>query len=264
MVSSVVDTIEVRSRKMSRNIPCVVIVPDKMVDGSCYPVLYLLHGYNATGYSNSHKVWIDNIKTNLSQLADQYGIMIVCPNGENSWYWDSAKERKSQFETFISKELVEYIDEHYFTVSNRSGRAITGASMGGHGALWLAIRHQDVFGASGSMSGGVDIRLFPDKWNIHSLLGERAKNKKIWDKHVVMSQLNKLKNGNLALIIDCGYDDFFFSENEELHRRLFEQKIDHDYIVRPGGHTWSYWNNSIDYQILFFSKFFCKNKLNNK
>ena len=79
-----------------------------------------------------------------------------------------------------------------------------------------------------------------------------------------MSQLNKLKNGNLALIIDCGYDDFFFSENEELHRRLLEQKIDHDYIVRPGGHTWSYWNNSIDYQILFFSKFFCKNKLNNK
>ena len=262
VISSVVDTVEVRSKKMNRDIPCVVITPDRMTGGFRCPVLYLLHGYSAKGYRDSHKVWVDNIKTELPRIADRYGMIIVCPNGENSWYWDSPKDKNSRFETFISKELIKYVDDHYYTVADRDGRAITGSSMGGHGALWLAIRHQDVFGAAGSMSGGVDIRSFPDKWNIHSLLGDRAKNKKVWDKHMVISQLNKLKNGNLALIIDCGCDDFFLSVNSDLHRRLLEQKIDHDYIIRPGGHTWSYWNNSIDYQILFFSNFFCKNRLN--
>ena len=74
-----------------------------------------------------------------------------------SWYWNSPVDPKSQYETFISDELIKAIDSKYKTIKNRTGRAITGLSMGGHGALYLAIKHQDVFGAAGSMSGGVDI-----------------------------------------------------------------------------------------------------------
>ncbi|MBX9189996.1 esterase family protein [Bacteroides sp. K03] len=254
--SSVVDTIKVKSEKMNRDIPCIVIAPDTKKAESRFPVLYLLHGYSNKGYHDSHKVWIDKIKSDLPILADQYGIMIVCPNAENSWYWDSLEEPKSQFETFITKELVEYIDENYVTVSDRRGRAITGASMGGHGALWLAIRHQDIFGAAGSMSGGVDITLFPDKWEIKKHLGEQSSSKQIWEHYTVINQIDKLKNGSLCLIIDCGYNDFFFQVNNNLHQKLLKQKIAHDYIVRPGGHTFQYWSNSIDYQLLFFSNFF--------
>ena len=66
MVSSVVDTIEVRSRKMSRNIPCVVISPDKQISGTSCPVLYLLHGYGG-----NHKSWLE-VKPELPQFAEQY------------------------------------------------------------------------------------------------------------------------------------------------------------------------------------------------
>jgi len=62
----------------------------------------------------------------------------------------------------VSKELIQWVDENYRTIAERGGRAISGLSMGGHGGLFLGFRHQDVFGACGSMSGGVDIRPFPE------------------------------------------------------------------------------------------------------
>ena len=130
--------------------------------------------------------------------------------------------------------------------------------MGGHGALWLAIRHQDIFGAAGSTSGGVDIRPFPDNWDMKKQLGEYINNKEIWDNHTVINQINKLQDGTLAIIFDCGFKDFFFEVNNNLHNALLKQGIAHDYIVRPGEHNSQYWGNSIDYQILFFKKFFKK------
>ena len=59
------------------------------------------------------------------------------------------------------------------------------------------------------------------------------------------NQLDKIVNGDLALIIDCGEADFFLEVNKDLHNRLLARKIDHDFITRPGGHTGTYWNNSI-------------------
>lgn len=255
--AAIVDTIQIKSKKMNRNIPCVIISPDKQT-GKTYPTLYLLHGYGG-----NHKTWI-GIKPNLPQLVDEYGIIVVCPNGENSWYWDSPINSNSQFETFVSDELIKYIDKNYPSIPNHKGRAITGLSMGGHGAMWLAIHHQDIFGAAGSMSGGLDIRPFPDNWDMKRQIGEKDKNQQIWEEHTVINQLDKLKNGSLAIIFDCGYSDFFFTVNNNFHQGLLDRKIDHDFIVRPGGHTSEYWNNSIDYQLLFFNKFFNKEDIKTK
>ena len=69
----------------------------------------------------------------------------------------------SNMKHYVSSELVKYIDTHYSTIKDRKGRAVTGLSMGGHGGMWLSIRHKDVFGAGGSTSGGVDIRPFPSR-----------------------------------------------------------------------------------------------------
>ena len=70
--------------------------------------------------------------------------------------------------------------------------------------------------------------------------------------------MTEIENGDLAIIIDCGEADFFLNVNKDLHNRLLARKINHDFVTRPGGHTGKYWNNSIDYQILFFDKFFKK------
>ena len=248
--ASRVDTITVPSTSMQKEIKVVTIVPEIALQGTRCPVIYLLHGY-----SGNHRSWLET-KPELRAIADRENVIFVCPDGWVSWYWDSPKNPNVRYETFISSELIEYIDTHLPTIADRKARAITGLSMGGHGALWNAIRHTDVFGAAGSTSGGVDIRPFPKSWQMKEQLGERDKNKEIWDSHTVINQLDQLKNGELALVIDCGYDDFFMEVNNQLHQKLNEKKIDHDFLTRPGGHTHPYWNNSIDYQILFFKKFF--------
>lgn len=98
----------------------------------------------------------------------------------------------------------------------------------------------------------------PEELGYGKRLGDYESNKEIWDTHTVINQIDKIQNGDLAIIFDCGEADFFIQVNKDLHNRLLEKKIDHDFITRPGGHTGEYWNNSIDYQILFFDKFFKK------
>ncbi|WP_321479946.1 alpha/beta hydrolase family protein [uncultured Bacteroides sp.] len=247
-----VDTLMVNSPSMNKKVKVVVITPDTALgqNATDCPVVYLLHGYSGNAFS-----WID-LKPDLPEIADKKGFIFVCPDAKNSWYWDSPKNPSYRYETFVSSELVSYIDSHYKTRADRSGRAITGLSMGGHGALWLAFRHKDVFGAAGSTSGGVDIRPFPTNWEIRDQLGEFAANKKSWDEHAVVNQIDNIQPGDLALIIDCGESDFFLNVNKDLHERLLAHHIGHDFITRPGVHNAAYWRNSIDYQILFFSKFF--------
>ena len=254
MQAAKVDTLEVRSNAMSKDVKVVTIRPDKAVRGEKCPVIYLLHGYNGNAFT-----WI-SLKPELFQIADREGIIFVCPEGKNSWYWDSPLDKDYRYETFVSNELVSYIDKNFATKADRNSRAIAGLSMGGHGAMWLATRHKDTFGGAGSMSGGLDIRPFPDGWEMKKQLGEKAVNENVWDLHTVINQLDKIKNGDLAIIIDCGSEDFFLGVNQAVHDKLLKNKIGHDFIVRPGGHTGVYWNNSLDYHILFFSKFFNKSK----
>ena len=252
------DTVEVMSEAMGRSIKNVVIVPLEYIyfndaQATRYPVLYLLHGAYGC-YSDWSK------KTDLNLLANEFGVIIVCPDGQDSWYFDSPIDPTMQFETYVSKELVEYIDSHYRTYANRYMRAITGLSMGGHGALFLAWRHPDVFWSCGSMSGNMDITQFPDSWHIKDRLGEQAANPQRWRDHAVCNQVDRLKNSTLTpaqnIIIDDGLNDIFIKNNIALHEQLVAAGIDHDFTVRPGRHSWDYWVNSLDYHMVFFKKAF--------
>jgi S-formylglutathione hydrolase FrmB len=251
--AATVDTLKVFSPSMNKEIKTVVIIPDgySAIDYT-YPVLYLLHGY-----SGNYATWVNYSSTKT--LADDYKMIIVCPDGGySSWYLDSPVDPSVKYETFVSKELIERIDHDYSTVKSSAGRAITGLSMGGHGGLYLAFRHQDVFGAAGSMSGGVDIRPFPKNWDMAKRLGPIDTNPENWEKNSVINLVDLVKDSKLAIIFDCGVNDFFLEVNRNLHKKLVDLKIPHDYIERPGGHTGEYWNNSVNYQALFFHRFFSK------
>ena len=270
-----VDTVSVYSPSMDKQVKNLVILPEgyEADPARRYPVVYLLHGYN-----NRYDSWLRKTKPELPRTATAYGTIIVCPDGASSWYWDSPVDPRSRYETYVSAELVSCVDSLYRTVRSRCGRAITGYSMGGHGALWLAFRHPDVFGACGSMSGGVDIRPFPNNWKISEQLGPYSENPHLWDEHTVIEQLYRvvpftdrnrevaskearpvdysLQPGQLAIVIDCGTEDYFFVVNRQLHERMLYRHISHEYIVRPGGHTHDYWREAVEYHMLFFRRFF--------
>ncbi|MEM9676359.1 MAG: alpha/beta hydrolase family protein [Bacteroidota bacterium] len=254
--AATVDTVQIFNEAMQRDIPAIIITPDnyQQEDEQRFPVVYLLHGY-----SDDYSGWISKAP-GVDQLADRHQLILVCPDGGyDSWYLDSPVDDSSQYETHVAEEVVTYVDEHYRTVAQPSGRAITGLSMGGHGALFLAIRHLDTFGAAGSMSGGVDLTYNINNWNIKGKLGPYEQNPLRWDSLSVVNLVPLLSAGQLAMIIDCGVDDFFFRINQNLHKILLEEQIPHDYIERPGAHNWPYWTDAVAYQVLFFRKFFDSN-----
>jgi S-formylglutathione hydrolase FrmB len=247
--ASQVANITVHSAKMKRDIPATIILPDSYkTSQKKYPVLYLLHGAGDNNLS-----WVS--RTDIKSLADQYDIIIACPDaGRTSWYFDSPIDKNYQYETFVAKEFVEYVDKNYRTIAKPQNRGTCGNSMGGHGALFLAIRHPKTFGTAVALSGGVDIRPFADKWDIKKRIGDINDHQKEWDELSVINLAKNLKNGDLAISIDCGTGDFFLKVNRALHQQLLDAGIKHDYIEKPGGHGWVYWKKAIKRQMPFIKE----------
>lgn len=263
-VAAKVDTIDVASASMSRTLRAAVVLPEtyRKARKQAFPVLYLLHGG-----SGSFRDWLTKTpdKTLIQRMADQYNLIIVTPDGDpTSYYFDSPQIKTSQFETFISKELIDKIDNTYRTVRDRKGRIIAGLSMGGHGAMFISARHPDLYAAAGSMSGVMNINTATWKvpaefaksraGNFAKLLGPAAPGDAPYPGYTIVTLADKLKANGLPLIFDSGVDDFLIEGNRDLHRQLVENKTPHDYTERPGAHTWDYWQNALPYQMLFFSK----------
>ncbi|RYY53685.1 MAG: esterase family protein, partial [Chitinophagaceae bacterium] len=240
---SVVDTVTVHSEAMGKDIRCVVIKP---VGADSLPVLYLLHGWSGN-YSN----WISKVPE-LKEWAAQFRMIIVCPDGAySSWYFDSPTDPAFRYETFVGTEVPGFIDAHYPTLRRRTARAISGLSMGGHGALFLAFRHPLVFGAAGSMSGGLDLTTLKNKYDISKRLGDTVKYSSRYREYSVLNVIEKKPADSLAIIFDCGISDAFYKMNLAVHQKMMKLGIRHDYSERPGGHDWAYWKNSLKYQLLF-------------
>lgn len=246
-----VDTLGIHSPSMNIDVPTVLVLPGGYDGHTPLPVLYLLHGYGG-----HHKTWI-TIRPDLPQLATQLQMIIVCPDGRGSWYIDSPVQLNSRYETFMTAELPRAVDSLYATVATPEGRAVTGLSMGGHGALRLGFLHPDIYGACGATSGGVDLRPFPTNWNLTEILGPRRDNPQRWNDASVITHVDEVKPG-LAIIFDCGTSDFFYHVNEQLHKELLYRNIEHEYTTRPGAHNGDYWANSIMHQLYFFDRFFAR------
>jgi len=254
--AATVDTVSIYSSAMHKAFDCVVIKPDSYRKKSNrFSVVYLLHGY-----SGKYSDWIKKVPE-IKVEADRLQILIVCPDGGfSSWYFDSPVDSSMRYETYIALEVPAYIDQHYRTINRREARAITGLSMGGHGALFLSFRHADIFGACGSMSGGVDLNDSKGKFDVMKRLGDTIQQSDNWQKYSVLNVIEKRLKDTLAIIFDCGVNDFFYEGNKKLHKKMLELRIQHDYIERPGQHDWNYWGNAVEYQLLFFKKHFDKMK----
>ena len=259
--AATVDTLAIASAAMQRSYRAAVVLPASYAKNkkASYPVLYLLHG--AFGHFAD---WLTKPadKQLLHRLADQYNLIIVTPEGETfSWYLNSPVSPASQFETYLTQEVIAKIDGSYRTVRRRQGRLIAGLSMGGHGALYLAARHPDLYGAAGSMSGALDMRspnrkLKPDEAAQRArlwvpILGAEADNPDRFAANSVVNLVDQLQRNALPLILDCGTADGLLDINREVHRRLLYNGTPHDYTERPGGHDWEYWQQALPYQVLF-------------
>ncbi len=251
-----VDTVSIYSNSMHKAINCVVIKPEAYKEtGKSFPVVYLLHGY-AGNYSN----WITKVPE-LQEYVDLYQSIIVCPDGNyGSWYFDSPIDSSYRYETFIATEVVSFVDANFKTKADKAHRAITGLSMGGHGGLFLGLRHSNVFGAAGSISGGVDLNESGNRFEISKRIGDTINYSKAWHDLSVINLIENYTSTGLKIIFDCGDEDIFVGGNRRLHQKMLQLKIPHEYTERRGKHNWDYWRNSISFQLLYFQHFFAAGK----
>ncbi|WP_373397915.1 alpha/beta hydrolase family protein [Algoriphagus halophilus] len=257
-----VDTIEVYSQAMKKTLKAAVTTPSGYSKAEKLPVLYLLHGGSGAFDDWHKKVTEAGI---VNKMAEQYNLIIVTPGvGPASYYYDSPMMDSVQYETYITQELIPEIDKNYPTLAKKESRAITGLSMGGHGAMMLSAKHPELFIAAGSMSGvmNIDTRLWkvPESFQQlrqtqqKAMLGNDLNYEAPFSTYTAVGLVDKMKDNGIALIFDIGVDDFLIETNRQMHQMLLENGTPHDYTERPGAHTWEYWTEALPYHLMFISK----------
>jgi putative tributyrin esterase len=236
-------TVPAPSLKGSR--PAHVLLPQGYdASPARYPVLYLLHGHGG-----NYKNWIE--KTNLAAYAAPYPLIIVMPDGENSWYTNSATRPDYRYEDFIVKDLISHIDGHFRSIADRHGRGIAGLSMGGFGALKIGLKFPNLFRSAASFSGalglartGLNLSGRPD---VARSVGE-AFGPDTHEAHGAndpFTLVPKLGPARPWIYFDCGNSDGLLESNRQFARLLAEHKIAYEYREPPGAHTWEYWDRQI-------------------
>lgn len=157
--------------------------------------------------------------------------------------------------------MVAEIDVAYRTISSKKMRSVAGLSMGGYGAVMLALRNPNVFGAAASLSGAlssfnhIEKEVF-DSLNFPQIFGpHRGSYANSYDLHVLAELRKKdAKTDFPDIYINCGKDDRLYNFNVEFHDYLTKINYDHEYAEFHGGHTWEYWSEHLKDVLLFFEK----------
>lgn len=228
----------------------LVFTPKNYQHKQSYPAVFMLHGW-----SGNFRGWSRIV--DLQGYADKYNFIIICPDGfYESWYLDSPKKPNWQYETYFFKKLLPSLKKQYSMDTNRL--FITGLSMGGHGAMYLFLRHSEVFLSAGSTSGVLDLSYSAlRRTSIPKLLGKFNLEK--WKPYIAIYQLDSIKNKGKHIIFDCGTEDHLYKANNAFRKRCNELQINATYITRSGRHTRTYWRGSIQAHFDFFKKLSSKN-----
>lgn len=219
-----------------------VLLPDEHVAASGrLPVLYLLHGYDC-----NFTTW--DTCTHLQQYAQNLPIMIVLPDGENSWYVNSAVFAEDKFEDYIVQDVIADVDSRYATIADRSGRAIAGMSSGGYGAIRLALDHPELFSFAGSLGG----TLAPDTyWNARRAPAFGSPERVQPDGHCLFSLLQlRRPNPGPKFYLACGTEDWWLDANRRFVQQLASRNMCYEYSETAGGHTWDYWDRALEPMLL--------------
>jgi putative tributyrin esterase len=246
-----VQTVQFQSQLVGATLPYNVILPPgyQASTTSRYPVLYLLHGW-AGHYTD----WVT--RTNVADYAAQYRMIVVMPEGNDSWYVDSGVVPGDKYETYILKELIPDVDKRFRTIQARYGRAVAGLSMGGYGAIKYGLKYPASFVFAGSMSGAFGVTRYTENEmggkNLEPFMktfgAVGSETRKANDIFEIARGLSAARVASLPYFyFDCGTEDSgqHFNPNRELSQLFLEKKIVHEYRELPGNHSWAYWDQQV-------------------
>ena len=241
----------------------VYLPPDYHSSSRSYPVLYLLHGAgdDQTGWIQFGEV--KRITDEAIRSGNATPMVIIMPDADTDrrGYYNTIRNTW-RYEDFFFDELMPYVEDKYRIKSDKRYRAIAGLSMGGGGSFIYAIHRPDLFSAACPLSAYVGaLTTEGGKW----LLSDEEKNYPEEELQEYFNETNAhylIENGDAEELstvrwyIDCGDDDFLYEGNSLVHIAMTKMEIPHEYRVRDGAHSWTYWRESLPNVLAFISQGF--------
>ncbi len=242
----------------------VYLPPGYETSNRSYPVVYLLHGF-----TDDETAWIQfgEVQATADRAIGSREIppmIIVMPDAGVTWYINDAAGEEP-YEDMFFEEFIPHIEDDYRIRSDKEFRAVSGLSMGGYGSLVWAMHHPDMFASAAAFSAGVStdeeiVDMPVERYNntYGSLYGRQLEGEERLSDHfnrnsplhlaetMPVEELNSVR-----WYIDCGDDDFLYRGNSTLHMTMRARGISHEYRVRDGSHSWSYWRNNIIHGLRF-------------
>ena len=223
------------SKELKKDTQVNVILPNYPgYEEAPYKALWLLHGR-----SQDHNAWLRN--SDIESYATQYRLAVIMPNADRSWYTDTAYGMN--YFSYITEELREVCRRNFKTISDRrEDNIVAGLSMGGYGAVKMALTKPEVYGACISLSGALDIvgKCATDNVNEMRSIFEfdRGLSSTLrGSKHDLFALAEKVKSeGKLfpKLYTWCGLDDRLLSSNETFQNILITSLLCILFVSRRG------------------------------
>jgi S-formylglutathione hydrolase FrmB len=191
-------------------------------------------------------------------------MIIVMPdaNTEQRGYFNDMKN-EWRYEDFFFEELMPYVEANYRIKGEKRFRAISGLSMGGGGTFMYALHHPELFSSACPLSASCGPLSMEDMENQMKRRGQEPGNRtemEYWYKrHSALELVNAVPDDQKAAVrwyIDCGDDDFLFEGNSLVHIAMRKKEIPHEFRIRNGGHTWTYWREALPEVLRFVSEAF--------
>ncbi|WP_099464487.1 alpha/beta hydrolase [Parabacteroides provencensis] len=263
--SSTFESLKFQSKKLGKEVSYSIYLPsDYKTSERNYPVLYLLHGY-----TDDETMWLQSGE--VKAIADQAiatrnatQMIIVMPNAWDTFYINQ-HDGKFPYEDMFFEELIPYIEKTYRARPQKDYRAIAGLSMGGYGSLLYSLHHPEYFSACAPLSAAIfDDNVMKQRQEYsHKELFSRLYGPGLdyWHKNSVLEILSGLNKDNLPQVryyIDCGDDDYLLEGNYLTHKIMQEKGIRHEFRVRDGGHSWTYWRTALPEVLKFVSQSFTR------
>ena len=264
----VIDDLSMESRILkSERKYAVYLPPGYETSQRRYPVLYLLHGGgdDQTGWVQFGEV--EHIADRAINEGYATPMVIVMPDANTGrrGYWNDIKG-EWRYEDFFFEELVPFVEKTYRIKGEKRYRAVAGLSMGGEGTFLYALHHPEMFSSACPLSAGTGPLTVTDmKTNLarssqpavenlpDSLVEGYFKSRSVL---FLVENMPEDRKKAVRWYIDCGDDDFLIEGNCLVNNAMHKGGIPHEFRVRDGGHTWTYWRSALPEVLRFVSDAF--------